>query len=43
MQSPLQKFKTLFRARVEIKKNYKVIEFKETAFLKPCIECNTKL
>ena len=33
----------LFAARIKIKKNERVIEFKQKAFLKPYIECNTKL
>ena len=33
IQTPLQKFKTLFRARIKIKKLHRVIELEQTAFL----------
>lgn len=40
---PYKNLKTLFRARIKIQKLYKVIEFKQTAFLKPYIKDSTRL
>ena len=42
MQTPLSKLKTLFKFRFTIKKNHRILEFKQP-FLKPYIKCNTDL
>ena len=43
LQTSISKLKTLYKFRVTIKKNYRILEFKQEPYLKPHIERNTDL
>ena len=43
IQTPLSKLKTLFKVKIKLKRSPRVLESKQSPFLKPYIERNTEL